>query len=102
MEENRITALPDDILHSIVSLLPIRDATRTAVLSSRWRYLAKSLSNLNFESDNILGDRFPVELFNELDDEDEKIAYCLARNLKFVQSVDQFLEFRPCGIKMRT
>jgi hypothetical protein len=38
-DEDIIGCLPHDVFSMIVSLLPIKDATRTAVLSSRWRDL---------------------------------------------------------------
>ncbi|XP_044961520.1 F-box/LRR-repeat protein 13-like [Hordeum vulgare subsp. vulgare] len=39
---DRFSALHDDLLRHIITLLPIRYAARTAVLASRWRYLWRS------------------------------------------------------------
>ncbi|TVU16871.1 hypothetical protein EJB05_37028, partial [Eragrostis curvula] len=40
--EDRISALPDDVLHLLLSSLPSDDAVRTCVLARRWRHLWKS------------------------------------------------------------
>ncbi|XP_043700618.1 F-box/FBD/LRR-repeat protein At1g13570-like [Telopea speciosissima] len=52
---DRIGDLPDGILHYILSLLPIRSAVRTGVLSRRWRNLWKhtwiNATKLNFDEE---------------------------------------------------
>ncbi|KAF7077541.1 hypothetical protein CFC21_082080 [Triticum aestivum] len=43
---DRIGALPDHILHHLLSYLPAQAAARTCVLAWRWRHLWKSTTGL--------------------------------------------------------
>ncbi|KAG6390377.1 hypothetical protein SASPL_148111 [Salvia splendens] len=48
MEEDRISQLPDQILQQILSLLDTNQALQTTILSTRWRTLSHTLSDLRF------------------------------------------------------
>ncbi|XP_051200128.1 F-box protein At4g09920 [Lolium perenne] len=43
---DRIGALPDDILHHLLSFLPVQSAVRTCVLARRWRHLWRFTTGL--------------------------------------------------------
>ncbi|KAM1708110.1 hypothetical protein ACFX15_001102 [Malus domestica] len=45
---NRISSLPDDILHHILSLLPVESTAQTSVFSRQWNHLWASLPILDF------------------------------------------------------
>lgn len=62
-EPDLISDLPLSIMESILTLLPIRDAVKTSVLSSKWRYRWASIQQLVFddrcvdnEKPNVQGD----------------------------------------------
>ncbi|KAM5572450.1 F-box/LRR-repeat protein [Rosa sericea] len=47
---DRISGMPDEILVSILSFLPLKEAQATCVLSRRWHYVWASLMTLNFDT----------------------------------------------------
>ncbi|KAL5718228.1 hypothetical protein ACHQM5_011157 [Ranunculus cassubicifolius] len=51
--EDRISELPENILHYLLSFLPTKYALGTSVLSKRWRFLWTSVHNLDM-SDRLL------------------------------------------------
>ncbi|XP_060186261.1 F-box/FBD/LRR-repeat protein At1g13570-like [Lycium barbarum] len=44
--EDRLSALPRNVIHDILRLLPVHDAARTSILSKNWRYIWAILPNL--------------------------------------------------------
>ncbi|CAH2064218.1 unnamed protein product [Thlaspi arvense] len=52
VEEDRIGALPDDLLVKILSLVPTKDAVATMVLSKRWRSVWTMVPKLDYLETN--------------------------------------------------
>ncbi|XP_055961805.1 F-box/LRR-repeat protein 25-like [Mercurialis annua] len=52
MEEDRLSELPDCLLHHIFSFADTADVVRTCVLSKRWSYFWISVPSLNFNFKN--------------------------------------------------
>ncbi|KAL6496080.1 hypothetical protein OROHE_027538 [Orobanche hederae] len=48
-DHDLISELPQSIIETILTKLPIRDAVRTSIFSSRWRYKWASLTHLVFD-----------------------------------------------------
>ncbi|KAK9052830.1 hypothetical protein SSX86_029460 [Deinandra increscens subsp. villosa] len=49
-ESDRLSSLPDDLIHKILSFIDIKEAIGTGVLSPRWRFIWTSLPYLDFSS----------------------------------------------------
>ncbi|KAJ0446018.1 putative F-box domain, leucine-rich repeat domain superfamily, F-box-like domain superfamily [Helianthus annuus] len=52
VEGDRLSNLPDDVIHKILSFIGIKQAIETSALSSRWRYVWTSMPYLNFSSND--------------------------------------------------
>ncbi|CAM8912832.1 unnamed protein product [Rhodiola kirilowii] len=75
MGDDLLSDLPHSIIESILMRMPIRDAVKTSVLSSKWRYRWTKITHLVFD-DNMMGiDRDPEEL--ELEDIEKFITHTL-------------------------
>ncbi|MCL7023790.1 hypothetical protein MKW94_006516 [Papaver nudicaule] len=48
-DQDRISALPESILHHILSFLDLKQAIKSSILSSKWRYVWTSLPFLCFD-----------------------------------------------------
>ncbi|PWA97867.1 F-box domain, Leucine-rich repeat domain, L domain-like protein [Artemisia annua] len=48
VEGDRLSNLPDDLIHKILSFNGLKNAIKTSVLSSRWRYIWTSMPFLDF------------------------------------------------------
>ncbi|XP_026428087.1 F-box/LRR-repeat protein At4g14103-like [Papaver somniferum] len=56
--EDRISNLPDSLLHHILSFLGIKDGARTSIISKRWNYIWTTIPTLHFE--NTISPRNPI------------------------------------------
>ncbi|KAF7076371.1 hypothetical protein CFC21_081031 [Triticum aestivum] len=62
-DEDRISALTDDLLVGILERLDLREAVRASALSSRWRHLPYRLSRLHLEVGHFQG-ATPLEVMD--------------------------------------
>ncbi|KAL7587082.1 hypothetical protein Lser_V15G37022 [Lactuca serriola] len=53
--EDYITDLPQSIIEIILTKLPLREAVRTSILSSKWRYKWATLTHLEFDDKCVSG-----------------------------------------------
>ncbi|CAI9276254.1 unnamed protein product [Lactuca saligna] len=94
VERDRLSSLPDRLIHKILSFINIKDAISTSVLSSRWRFIWTSMPYLNFE--NLNNERhFSNFISNVLSHCDNQINYSvnlvLGRTVRDDESVTRIL-----------
>lgn len=58
---DRISELPDSLLHHVLSFCPIKEAARTSILSKRWNYIWATLPYLNL-GEGFLDDVYAFDL----------------------------------------
>ncbi|KAF5203779.1 F-box/LRR-repeat protein [Thalictrum thalictroides] len=93
--EDRISSLPDEIIHHIFSFMDMRDVVRTSILSNRWKTLWLSTSNLNFSFSlcSVCKEWDVVMLF------DSQCDSCKKTRKSSMDFVDRVLMFREsCNI----
>ncbi|GAV71692.1 hypothetical protein CFOL_v3_15182, partial [Cephalotus follicularis] len=86
--------LPDEILCSIISLLTVREAATTSVLSIKWRHLWKRTLNLNFDIRNnefILWVDQLLQLYHGSKIETFKVNHPLSN--EYVCQSDEWIQF---------
>ncbi|CAA0807010.1 Unknown protein [Striga hermonthica] len=74
-----IDRLPDELITSIVSLLPLKEATRTSVLARKWRFFWLSNTMLDFDASLLVG-----EFKNNR-------RSLVSERVRYVERVNQFL-----------
>lgn len=91
-KKDQLIELPDGILSTIISMLPLKEALRTSVLSKQWRFIWNNHSGLWFDSDNVLGRVVSSSSISELEIKTE--------TCKFIERVNHFMHQRCKGTKV--
>ncbi|XP_065858744.1 F-box/LRR-repeat protein At2g29930-like [Euphorbia lathyris] len=86
-EEDRISALPDFLIHRILSLLPATDLVKTLVLSKWWKYQWTHVPVLNF----VPNDGMSAEIFSNFIDKTLSL-HDYSNMDKFVIKLKRFTE----------
>ncbi|KAL3509591.1 hypothetical protein ACH5RR_028992 [Cinchona calisaya] len=84
--EDRITDLPDAILHQILFLLPIRSIAQTSILSKSWRQIWYTFPDLDFTSIGVIADA-PNNNSSNDSNARKKLHSLLAKSAEFIYQV---------------
>ncbi|PWA53866.1 F-box domain, Leucine-rich repeat domain, L domain-like protein [Artemisia annua] len=84
VEGDRLSSLPDDLIHKILSSISLKQAIETSSLSSRWRYIWTSMPYLDFSTEG----------FSKLNKFSKFVTNILSRRNNQVQLSSVKLSFR--------
>ncbi|KAI5440451.1 hypothetical protein KIW84_010069, partial [Lathyrus oleraceus] len=113
-DEDLISKLPDVLLSSIISLLPVVEGVRTSVLSRRWEKVWKYSSHLNFDQRKMLmplmkeyidtsepATRLQMALYPKISVDDEKYLDTIAQAAMLITSIidNHIGPLKSCSIR---
>ncbi|XP_035842023.1 F-box/FBD/LRR-repeat protein At5g56420-like [Helianthus annuus] len=95
VEVDRLSNLPNDLIHKILSFIDVKYAIRTSALSSRWRYIWTSMPCLNFSSEGFHSlpefSKFVTRVLSTRNNKTEvryvKLAFCGKDSEAFVKRI---------------
>ncbi|XP_076897280.1 FBD-associated F-box protein At5g60610-like [Bidens hawaiensis] len=94
---DRLSSLPDDLIHKILSFLDITDAIGSSVLSPRWRYIWTSMPYLRLSSEDFTKlpafSKFVANVLSRRDNLAEVYSVELSFRCTVSQAVKRFLSY---------
>ncbi|KAJ0435993.1 putative F-box domain, leucine-rich repeat domain superfamily, F-box-like domain superfamily [Helianthus annuus] len=88
---DRISSFPPNIIHTILTRMPLRDAFRTSTLSHNWRYHCRNIPKLRFDHQTLAVKLFHVIFSILLLHQGPILAFSLALPLTSCWEIDQNL-----------
>ncbi|XP_065859054.1 putative F-box/FBD/LRR-repeat protein At5g22670 [Euphorbia lathyris] len=93
--EDRISALPDVLIHRILSLLPTTDSVKTMVLSKSWKYRWTRVSVLKFVYNTCIYNGMSIDQFSNFIDKTLNLHDDCSNIDKFVIKMTSYSERIP-------
>ncbi|KAL4570242.1 hypothetical protein LXL04_025893 [Taraxacum kok-saghyz] len=98
VQEDKLSSLPNNLIHKILSFFDIKFVVQTCLLSSRWKLLWTSMPYLNFSTDRFPNlqkfDEFVTHVLSRRNHQSEvtsvKLDFGRAENLGFLKNIASY------------